>query len=185
MIKIKNSKWTAEINPIGAELSSLKNRKTGEEFIWQRDPAVWAGSAPVLFPMVGILANGVARFKGQEYALPKHGLVRGKTFERVAQTDNFARFRFKSSAEMARLYPFAFTFEVEFQLETEGLTVTHRVLNNSAELMPFNIGGHPAIALDLERYGIEDYFIEFNRPETLDRYRINAVGLCDLGQKNI
>lgn len=183
MITISNSKWSAAINPLGAELSSFKSQETGEELIWQRDHDVWAGSAPILFPMVGILKEGMARFDGRNYELPKHGIVRKEMFWLADQTDRSAIFRFQSSEESARVYPFQFTFEAEFQCLEEGITVIHRVINTGTRTMPFSLGAHPAIALDLDHYAIEDYYIEFNQPETLDRYRINADGLTELGQK--
>ncbi len=184
MITISNSSWSAAVNPLGAELSSLKNTASGEELIWQRDPAIWEGSAPILFPMVGILAGGIARFDGTEYPLPKHGVVRKETFEVTEQSESAVCFRFKSTPETEKAYPFRFTFEAEFKLSDAGLTVIHRVINDGETVMPFSIGAHPAIALDLEHYAIEDYYIEFNQPETLDRLAISTEGLCSVGQKN-
>ena len=34
MLKIENELLTARINPVGAELSSLKKNATGSEYIW-------------------------------------------------------------------------------------------------------------------------------------------------------
>ncbi len=172
------------MNPLGAELASFKNLGTGEELIWQRDPDVWAGSAPILFPMVGILNGGVARFGGAEYPLPKHGVVRTEHFEVAEQSDASVCLRFQSLEKTARVFPFPFTFEAAFQCLDDGLTVIHRVINTGDDVMPFSIGAHPAIALDLEQYAIDDYYIEFNRPETLDRHMINAAGLCAAVQPN-
>lgn len=53
MIEIKNDHLTASISPLGAELQSLKLNHNQHELIWQRDPEVWSGSAPILFPIAG------------------------------------------------------------------------------------------------------------------------------------
>lgn len=52
----KNELLTATIKSTGAELISLKSEK-GVEYIWQRDPRYWSGSAPFLFPIVGNLRD--------------------------------------------------------------------------------------------------------------------------------
>ena len=50
---------TATIKAHGAEMSSLKH-KDGTEFVWQAGP-VWTRHAPLLFPIVGHLANDELR----------------------------------------------------------------------------------------------------------------------------
>ena len=44
--------------PQGAQLSTLRDRE-GRELLWDGDPAVWTGRAPLLFPIVGVLVGGV------------------------------------------------------------------------------------------------------------------------------
>ena len=41
----------------GAQLSSVELKENGKEFLWQGDPSVWYGRAPVLFPIIGQLLN--------------------------------------------------------------------------------------------------------------------------------
>ena len=52
IITICDSKTTASIDTLGAQLISMKDA-SGKEYIWQRDPAVWARCSPLLFPSVG------------------------------------------------------------------------------------------------------------------------------------
>ena len=54
-ITIANDKVRAVISTIGAELKSLT--KDNEEILWEGNPDVWAGQAPVLFPMCGGLKD--------------------------------------------------------------------------------------------------------------------------------
>ena len=65
---------TFDINPHGAELSSL--RMGEREYLWQGDPAFWGRRAPILFPIVGKVAHDTLRVSGQEYAMKQHGFAR-------------------------------------------------------------------------------------------------------------
>jgi len=77
MITLTNGSWGAKISEMGAELKSLANLATGQEHIWNGDPAWWNGSAPVLFPVIGGLKDGAYSFEGKQYKLPSHGFARG------------------------------------------------------------------------------------------------------------
>lgn len=168
MITIENENFSAAISPRGAELRSFKDKTTGREIMWQADPAVWGGSAPILFPIIGKLRDGQTRINGSVYEIPKHGLVRTRTAKVIEQGNDYVIFAFSSDAET--LYPFPFVLEVEFRLGTDQLEVLYRVRNSGSDEMLFSIGSHPAFALDLELAELEDYSIEFSEPETLDLY---------------
>ena len=58
MIEIGTPELRAVINPLGAELTSLRDRD-GNELLTNGDPAFWASHAPLLFPIVGELRGGV------------------------------------------------------------------------------------------------------------------------------
>ena len=45
----------------GAQLSSVELKENRKEFLWQGDPSVWYGRAPVLFPIIGQLLDGKYR----------------------------------------------------------------------------------------------------------------------------
>ena len=76
----------AQINPVGAELSSLKFRQ--QEYLWQGDERYWGGRAPILFPIVGALKSGQMSYKGSRYTMPRHGLARRSVFELLHQSDD-------------------------------------------------------------------------------------------------
>jgi galactose mutarotase-like enzyme len=78
---ISNNGYKATIANLGAELKSLVNTSTSEEYIWPGEASVWKGSAPVLFPIVGRLKNGEYHHHGNHYQLPKHGFARNSLFE--------------------------------------------------------------------------------------------------------
>ena len=83
LITIANDHLTVQINPLGAELTSLKDAD-GRELMTNADPAFWTGHAPILFPVVGVVNEGVIRLDGQAYPMQKHGFARHSTFEVIA-----------------------------------------------------------------------------------------------------
>ena len=175
MIEIENEKFRAEIRLQGAELASLKVKASDRELIWQADPNIWSGSAPILFPIIGKLKNDTTRINGTKYNIPKHGLLHTREASLVEQGNNRVVLQFKPDDESLKAYPFHFSFDVEFQLLENGLDVNYLIKNEGIDPMLFSVGSHPAFALNLEKYALSDYSIEFSDTETLDLY-----GLEDL-----
>jgi galactose mutarotase-like enzyme len=62
---LRSGGLTATIKAHGAEMSSLKH-KDGTEFVWQAGPA-WTRHAPLLFPIVGHLANDEMGYRSKTY----------------------------------------------------------------------------------------------------------------------
>lgn len=168
MITIKNEYLTAMINPLGAELKSLKNNSTGFEYIWQANPAFWNRSAPILFPIVGEVKNGAYTVDGKEYSLGRHGFARDSVFEETKHTDNEIVLTLKSNLDSLKKYPFEFEFSVGYLLQGKSVITTFTVQNPSAGNICFSFGAHPGFNLPSKR--LEDYYIEFEKPETLDRW---------------
>jgi galactose mutarotase-like enzyme len=148
MITLSNGTLTAAINPLGAELSSLKDSR-GHELMHDGDPASWNGRAPLLFPIVGQLAGDRYRLHGAEYALPRHGFARRNPFVLAAETTDSATFRLTDTAETRAVYPFAFTLDVTFRLTGATLTMTVSATNHGDHDMPASFGFHPAFAWPL------------------------------------
>ena len=61
--KIENDYLSAEINELGAELFSIKSKKTNIEYLWQGDSKYWSGRSTVLFPICGRLFSGKYTYK--------------------------------------------------------------------------------------------------------------------------
>ena len=53
--QLKNQELTLKISSKGAEMKSLKDNKTNQEYLWHGDSAYWGRTSPVLFPIVGNL----------------------------------------------------------------------------------------------------------------------------------
>ena len=56
----------------GAKLKSMKEKADGTEYLWNGDPSWWKYSSPVLFPIVGKLADGKYRIGEHQYGARCH-----------------------------------------------------------------------------------------------------------------
>ena len=71
------------VSPHGAEITEWT---IGDlPLIWRPDPAIWAETAPILFPVVGWTKNSQMRVGGQTYPLGLHGFARHLMFEIIEQ----------------------------------------------------------------------------------------------------
>ncbi|HVP18846.1 MAG TPA: aldose 1-epimerase family protein [Spirochaetia bacterium] len=170
MIIIRNGLWGARISETGAELKSLALLATGQEYIWNGDPAWWNGSAPVLFPIIGGLKGGEYSFEGRAYKLPSHGFARGSEFTVSRAGEDFAQFTLSSSPKTREGYPFDFRLKVSFQLERAGIAVRYDVENTGGGRMCFSIGSHPAFVIPFAGGALENYYVLFEREESLERW---------------
>jgi galactose mutarotase-like enzyme len=174
---LNSSDLTAEINPLGAQLSTLRDRE-GRDLLWNGEPSVWNGRAPVLFPIVGALAGGRYRLGSAAYPLPRHGFARGRLFDIVDSTSAAATFALRADEASLEVYPFRFELQVHFALDGPTLSVTASVRNTGEEHMPASFGYHPALRWPLP-YGRarSSHFIEFATGEPAPCRRLNADGL--------
>ncbi|WP_446741169.1 aldose epimerase family protein [Sphingomonas sp. H160509] len=165
LITIANDHLTAQINPHGAELTHLHDADS-RELMTNADPAFWTGHAPILFPVVGVVNEGVIRLDGQAYPMQKHGFARHSTFDVVAQSETSATFRLTDSDETRKAYPFAFALDLVFTLDGATLTLKAHIHNRTDAAMPASFGFHPAFAWPLP-YGEPraDYRITFDADE--------------------
>jgi galactose mutarotase-like enzyme len=163
---ISNSKLTAKINPLGAELCSLKDNKE-KEYIWEGNPTFWGKHSPILFPIVGTLKNNSYHYSGVEYHLSRHGFAREMEFKLLYKSENSATFSIENSEETLKKYPFYFELQICYTLNENILDIEYKVINKGSSPMPFSIGAHPAFALTED---FEQYSISFNQEEPLEYY---------------
>ncbi len=170
MITLRNSRWGARISETGAELKSLASLSSGQEYIWNGDPAWWNGSAPVLFPVIGGLKSGEYAFEGRTYKLPSHGFARASEFIVTKTGDDSVELTLASSPKTREVYPFEFSLKIGFQLEHAGISVRYDVANTGAARMYFSIGSHPAFVVPFAGGVLENYYVLFEREENLERW---------------
>ncbi len=165
---IENEYLKAAVKTHGAELTSLVSKETGIEYLWQGDPAVWAGQSPILFPIIGRVLDDHYRLNGTEYTMPKHGFFRNRDAALYEQSENSMTFVQRDDEETRKIYPYAFEVFVTFELVGKSLRVTHTVANRNEDIMYFSIGAHPAFACQ-----IGDHLL-FEKNETLDTVAIDT-----------
>jgi len=179
-VLLGNEAYTATIFEKGAELASLASAASGREYIWNGDPAVWAGRAPLLFPVVGSLKDGAYTHEGSRYTLPGHGFARITDFAALRNDGSAAELQLQSSAKTRESYPFDFTLTVTYRLKADGIAVLYRVENTGRGRMLFSIGSHPGFTVPFAGGAIDDYFVLFDRAERDERWFIvPGNGLID------
>ena len=178
LVAINSGELTAKLNPLGAELWSLTDN-AGREYMTDADPVFWSGRAPLLFPIVGMLANGRYRLDGREYAMPKHGFARKSRFEILATAADSVGFRLTDSAQTRAIFPFAFVLDLNFRIAGMTLAIAASVTNSGEQMLPFSFGFHPAFAWPLPGGAAKDaHRVVFAQPEPAPIRRIDpASGL--------
>ncbi len=179
---IENDFLKVAIQEKGAELTSIFSKPLGLEYMWNGDPAFWPKHSPVLFPVVGALKNNTSFFRNRQYELPRHGFAREKAFSVAGQSPDNITFSLSNDEETMLVYPFEFELNIYYRITENILTVTYEVKNRGSEEMYFSIGGHPAFKVPLlNDTNYEDYYLEFNKKENSQRWRVSPDGLIDEG----
>jgi len=161
---LRSGSLTATIKAHGAEMCSLKH-KDGTEFVWQAGPA-WQRHAPLLFPIVGRLANDEMRHRGRTYRMTQHGFARDSRFAWVERGESSCALVLTDSETTRALYPFAFRLTASYALDDSGLDLLLTVVNTGGETLPVSLGGHPAFNWPLQP-GVrkESYALTFTNDE--------------------
>ena len=142
----------------GAELQSLV--ANNHEYLWQGDPMFWGRRAPILFPIVGKLADDTLRIDGKSYQMKQHGFARDAEFVPLqlnASFNLFDGFRLLPSEGPIFMqmfddgpfenYPYEFQLKVRYAIFGNTLETNWEVKNTGDKTMYFQIGAHPAFVL--------------------------------------
>lgn len=131
-------KMQINISNKGAELQSIV--ANGREYLWQGDPAFWGRRAPILFPIVGKLADDKLRINGHEYTMKQHGFARDSEF---VEQDGW----YVLTENGRENYPYDFDLRVRYTIDGNTLTCNWQVTNRGDETVYFQIGAHPAFLM--------------------------------------
>lgn len=132
----------ATIKADGAELCGLRGAD-GTEYLWDAGPE-WPRHAPILFPIVGKLAEDTLRHRGHAHRMSQHGFARDRRFAWTTREAGRAGLALEDDAESRALFPFAFRLEVDYAASAAGLRCTVTVRNPGASALFFSLGAHPA-----------------------------------------
>lgn len=147
-VKLHNDLLTIEISTHGAELQSIRNNLTGQEYLWHGNPAFWGRRSPVLFPIVGAVWEGRFRMDGRVYEMGQHGFARDRDFSVIeGSPEDEAWFSLDADEDSLLIYPRRFRLEIGYRLTGERIDVMWRVINRDMQPMSFQIGAHPAFML--------------------------------------
>ncbi len=160
-IELKSKDLKVRIREQGAEMCSVTNNQ-GTEFVWQASEKIWPRHAPVLFPIVGKLKGNKYEFAGKSYQLGQHGFARDMKFKVAESSPSKCTLELISDDETKKLYPFAFSLRIIYELSGNELNTRYEVKNTGDSKMLFSIGAHPGFRCPIDAdEKFQDYYIEF------------------------
>jgi galactose mutarotase-like enzyme len=151
VVTIGSDRLSASIDPFGAQLCALRDAD-GVNLLWDGNPAVWAGQAPILFPIVGMLNEGDYRLDGRTHHLPKHGFARHMLVDVAEAEARSVLLRLEADDRTMESYPFRFRLDLRFTIDGACLAVVASVRNLDKRPMPASFGFHPGFRWPLS-YG--------------------------------
>ena len=179
--ELKGDALSIRVDGNGAELKSLTENATGQEYMWDADAECWPRTSPVLFPFVGRLKEQKYVYNGKTYEkIPQHGFARDEEFTLTEQTEDSLRFCLRDSDKTRECFPFSFCLEIAYRLAGKKLFVSFLVRNEGQEEMFFSLGAHPGFVCP-KNTGEKrsDYYIGFDADEKLISRNIDmSTGLA-------
>lgn len=172
----------------GAELSSVFDKETQTERLFDADPAIWNRHAPILFPFVGKVAGGKYHIGDHTYEMKtQHGFARDMEFACVEETADSVTHRLVPTDKTRALYPYEFELLVTHALDAENPRILHvnwEVKNNGDSLMYYSIGGHPAFTVPVQsKEERDEYYLEFPGKDELVYVGVNPVNGLALAEE--
>jgi galactose mutarotase-like enzyme len=182
LIELASGNARASVACLGAEARTWRVR--GRGILWPGDPAIWADTSPILYPVVGWTRDG-ARVSGRQYALGLHGFARFETFAAETVRPDFVRLVLRDNERTRAVYPFAFELAVEYRLSSDALGMALEVVNPGSDPAPYACGLHPGFRWPLGEDGRDGAFVRFDRPERVEVPAIAPGGLVSKATKPI
>jgi galactose mutarotase-like enzyme len=142
MLTIENQNLKVSLNELGAELTSVYDKATNLELLYQKDGA-WPHQDVVLFPFIGPAKDYV--INGLHYSCPtNHGFARTSTFALASLNGDSVTLRIGDSDDTKLSYPFAFALTVTYALGKNGLKRSYLLENKGGDPLPCALGDHAA-----------------------------------------
>jgi galactose mutarotase-like enzyme len=163
LIDLAAGRARATIATRGGELHAW--HAGGRDLLWNRDPAWWAKSSPILFPIVGWTNQGRIRVDGKVRPMGVHGFAAASEFTVVERGVAHLTLELTETAETLEVYPYPFRLAVTYRLEESRLSVSFTVANSGKRALPYALGLHPAFLWPFAGGARDDYAILFEKPE--------------------
>ncbi len=184
---LDNGTIRVKISTAGGSFTSIA--ANGREYLWQGDPAVWSGQAPICFPVCGGLRDGRAvTASGTKIELARHGFARKQEWKLTEQGKSKLAMSLSSAdhPELLEQYPYPFTITARYELSGAAVKVSYEVTNEGSEDMPFFIGGHPGFRCPLDAgESYTDYELRFEHPEAATLCTaVPSTGLIDVERRS-
>ncbi len=173
---IENDYLKAKFINQGGELIELFDKSTQTHRL-KVGTQFWSYYSPVLFPIIGRSFEDTIRFQGKTFTMEKHGFLRKSLMNVLEHEPDQIIFQFISNPETLKIYPFEFQILLSYTLIDSSLEVSHKIINKGKEVLPFQIGGHPAFNLHaFQSIQLEEHYIQFSAQEENIRHLINSEG---------
>ena len=187
MIKtLKNNVASISVKEDGAEMISFKSLVSSFEYLWNGDSNYWPFHSPVLFPIVCAAKNGTIKVDGQQYTIGNHGFARGSKFKFLEEGENHLTYLLEYSEETLKMYPYKFKLYIKYLLEDNKVIITYTIKNVDQKAIYFSLGTHPGFNCKFnESDKLEDYYIEFDKKETINRLFMNGKNELINGQSEL
>ncbi|MEM9443744.1 MAG: aldose epimerase [Verrucomicrobiota bacterium] len=113
---------------------------------WSNPPKIRGGN-PILFPFIArhFVDGQIGKWKdtaGVIRDLPMHGFARAAPFTVVDDDPSTTRMRLVDNQDTQALYPYAFVFDVVYELDETSVRVVFETVNKGNERMPYYAGHH-------------------------------------------
>ncbi|MDN5342001.1 MAG: hypothetical protein PWP28_876 [Oceanotoga sp.] len=171
---ISNENLKIVVDSSGAQLISIKN-SSNIEFLWTADKKYWGRHAPILFPIVGKVKNNEYTVNGRVFELGQHGFARDLEFDLKESSTSKLTYSLKYDENTLKKYPYKFELIITYEIIEDSLFINYEVINLDDKRIYFSIGAHPGFKCPiLENESFEDYYLEFENNETINRECLNT-----------
>ena len=162
-IRLEADGTAVEIALVGAEM--IRWSVDGRQLLWRADPAIWAGTSPLLFPVVGWCRDRQIRVGGVSYPMPVHGFAASERFAIAYRGEREAVLQLRDSAGTRKFYPFSFALRVHYTVSAGEVSIRITVTNEDSGELGYSCGIHPGFAMPFAGGALEDYRVLFEQPE--------------------
>ena len=149
MIVIRNGATAVSIARQGAEIMTWE--VGGRPLLWEPRPEVWPETAPLCFRLSAGLATAKSAWKGRPILWPCMVLpASGNSASSRSKPTAYASHS-PATPATRRLYPFDFTFTVDYAVEEGRVSTVLTVANTGERPMPYACGPPPRLSLAFRR----------------------------------